>query len=102
MDKFEQAMMNMAKMPPQEAAKALKAELGKCICGQCPSYTPAAGAAGEGAFCGTGKSFGHITTEVNCICGKCPVKSDLGLKYGFFCSRGSEKALRYDQSLAKK
>jgi hypothetical protein len=102
MDKFEQTMQNMMKMTPQEGMKTLQAEMTKCICGQCPSYTTAAGASGEGFFCGTGKSFRHITTEVNCICGRCPVKSDLGLKYGFFCTRGSEKALRYDQSFSAK
>ena len=102
MDKFEQAMVNMAKVSPQEGRKALEGLMGKCICGQCPTYTAAARASGEGFFCGTGRSFGHITTEVNCICGKCPNKADLGLKYGFFCMRGSEKALRYDQSLLSK
>jgi hypothetical protein len=101
MDRFEQAMVNMAKMSSQEGRKALEAIKGKCICGQCPTYTGAAGASGEGFFCGTGKSFGHITTEVNCLCGGCPNKADLGLKYGFFCTRGSEKALRYVQALAK-
>jgi hypothetical protein len=102
MDRFEQAMVNMAKMSPQEGKKALAAVMGTCICGQCPTYTSAARASGEGFFCGTGKSFGHIPTEVNCMCGNCPNKEDLGLKYGFFCNRGSEKALRYTQALVKK
>jgi len=102
MDKFEQTMQDMRKMPPQEGMKTLMAEMGKCMCGQCPTYTNAARASGEGFFCGTGKSFRHITTDVNCLCGGCPVKSDLGLKYGFFCLRGSEKALRYDQSFSAK
>lgn len=102
MDKFEAAMQNMAKMPPQEGMKMFQALMGRCMCGQCPTYTPAAGASGEGFFCGTGKSFRHITTEVNCLCGGCPVKGELGLRYGFFCMRGSEKAVRYDQSFAKK
>jgi len=101
MDRFEQAMVNMAKMSPHEGKKVLEAVRGRCICGQCPSYTAAARASGEGFFCGTGKSFRHITTEVNCMCGTCPNKADLGLRYGFFCNRGSEKALRYDQALAK-
>jgi hypothetical protein len=102
MDKFEQAMVNMAKMSPQEGRKVLEAVRGKCICGQCPTYTAAAGASGEGFFCGTGKSFGHITTEVNCMCAGCPNRTDLGLKYGFYCTHGSEKALRYDRALVKK
>lgn len=102
MDKFEQTMQNMTKISPQEGMKMLEAEISKCMCGQCPSYTNAARASGEGFFCGTGKSFRHITTQVNCLCGGCPVKSDLGLKHGFFCARGSEKALRYDQSFSAK
>jgi hypothetical protein len=102
MDKFELAMANMAKMSPQEGRKALAAVTDTCICGQCPTYTAAARGSGEGFFCGTGKSFGHITTEVNCNCGKCPNKAELGLRYGFFCMKGSEKALRYDQAIAKK
>jgi hypothetical protein len=102
MDKFEQAMQNMAKMPPGEGMKMLQSLMGMCNCGQCPTYTGAARTSGESFFCGTGKSFRHITTEVNCMCGKCPVKGELGLKYGFFCMRGSEKALRYDQGFAKK
>ena len=102
MDKFEQTMQDMAKMPPQEGTRMLMAEKGKCMCAQCPTYTGAARASGESFFCGTGKSFGHITTEVNCLCGGCPVKTDLGLKYGFFCMRGSEKAQRYDKSFSVK
>jgi len=102
MDKFEQAMQNMARMPPQEGVKMLQEEMAKCKCGQCSTYTSTARAMGESFFCGTGKSFRHITTEVNCLCGGCPVKADLGLKYGFFCTRGSEKTLRYDQSFAAK
>ncbi|MDD1668196.1 MAG: DUF2769 domain-containing protein [Methanomicrobiales archaeon] len=102
MDKFEQTMQNMMKMSPQEGMKTLQAVIGKCICGECPTHTNAARASGESFFCGTGKSFRHITTEVNCLCGRCPVKSELGLKYGFFCMRGSEKTLRYDQSSSAK
>ena len=98
MDKFELTMQNMAKMSPQEGMKMLQAVKGKCICGQCPSCTAAARTSGESFFCGTGKSFRHITTEVNCLCGGCPAKSDLGLRHGFFCMKGSEKTQRYDQS----
>ena len=102
MDKFEQAMQNMAKMSPQEGKKMLQAVMEKCICGQCPTYTNTAGSCGEGFFCGTGKSFGHITAQVNCLCGTCPVKGELGLRFGYYCLKGSEKALRYDQIIAKK
>jgi hypothetical protein len=98
MDKFEQTMQNMMKMPPQEGMKTLQAVMDKCMCGGCPTYTNAARASGESFFCGTGKSFRHITTKVNCLCAGCPVKSDLGLKHDFFCLKGSEKTQRYDQS----
>ena len=66
MDKFEQAMQNMAKMSVQEGRRMLQGIMERCICGQCP------------------------------------VKADLGLKFGFFCTRGSEKAMRYDQSFTAK
>lgn len=102
MDKFEVAMQNMMKMSPQEGSKALALIMQKCTCDQCPSYTNSAKAADEGFFCGTGKSFGHITMQVNCICGNCPVKNELGMKFGFYCTHGSEKARRYDQAMAKK
>ena len=101
MDKFEQTMQDMAKMPPHEGVKALQAEMDRCMCGQCPTYTNAARASGESFFCGTGKSFRHITTAVNCLCAGCPVKGDLGLKYASFCMRGSEKTQRYDQAAKK-
>jgi hypothetical protein len=102
MDKFEQTMQDMRKTPLQEGMKVLQAEISKCMCGQCPAYTNAARALGESFFCGTGKSFRHITTLVNCLCGGCPVKGDLGLRHDSFCMKGSEKALRYDQSFSAK
>jgi hypothetical protein len=101
MDKFEQTMQSMSKMSPQEGMKTLSEVMGKCMCGGCPTYTNAARASGESFFCGTGKSFRHITTLVNCLCGGCPVKGDLGLRHDSFCMKGSEKTQRYDQAAKK-
>ncbi|WP_067047442.1 DUF2769 domain-containing protein [Methanofollis ethanolicus] len=34
-----------------------------------------------------------------CICPTCPVARDMGLKYTFFCTRGAEKAQRYEHTV---
>jgi len=99
MDKFEQMMKDMAKMPPAEMARAVDAEKNKCICGSCPTYTNCAKKAGESFFCAAGKSFMCIDKDKNCICPTCPVTADLGLKYRSYCLKGSEKAQRYENAL---
>ena len=40
-------------------------------------------------FAAIGKS-GCISEEKGCICGSCPVTSKMGLKHGYYCTRGSE------------
>jgi hypothetical protein len=83
---FEEAMEMMAKMS-QEEMMAAKAEMKKmCVCGNCPSY----GGTGETEllFCSTGKSQ-KITEEKGCICGGCPVTPKMGLRWGYYCTRGS-------------
>ena len=59
-----------------------------CICPQCPSWIPEAGENGEGGYCATGRSE-CIVTEAGCICGSCPVTTELGLEWGYYCTRGS-------------
>jgi hypothetical protein len=99
MDKFEQAMKDLAKLPKDEMAKAVEAEKNKCTCGSCPTYTKCAKKAGEIFFCWTGKSFMCIDKDNGCICPTCPVTADLGLKYKSYCLRGAEKAQRYENAL---
>jgi hypothetical protein len=40
-----------------------------------------------------------IPNEVQCICPNCTVTKQLGLKYNKFCTRGAEKAQRYEHAL---
>ena len=53
----------------------------------------------EMLFCWNGKSFMCISFEKKCLCPTCPVTGDLGLKKQSFCTRGSEKAQRYEHTL---
>lgn len=65
----------------------------KCICARCPSWVPEAGEKGEkGGYCAVGKS-GCITKEQGCICPECPVTREKGLKWGYYCTRGSAKEM---------
>ncbi len=99
MDTFESVMKAMKEMSPAEAAKAMEGLRGRCICGGCPTYTNCAKNAKELIFCANGKSFMCIPAEKECICPSCPVTKDLGLKNKFFCTRGAEKAQRYEHAL---
>lgn len=68
-----------------------------CICPDCPSWVPEAGENGEGGYCKAGTSE-YITEEVRCICGDCPVTEELGLQWGYYCTRGSaEEMMQQEQ-----
>ncbi len=99
MDKFEQAMQAMAKMPKDELMKAIEESNKLCTCPSCPTYNKCAKNAKEILFCATGKSFMCISDEKECICPTCPVTSAIGLKHTFFCTKGSEKAQRYEHTI---
>jgi hypothetical protein len=59
-----------------------------CICPQCPSWVPEASEKGEGGYCATGMSE-CIIDEAGCICADCPVTAEMGLEWGYYCTRGS-------------
>lgn len=99
MDKFEEAMKAMANMSPAERAEGIKKFTAMCTCPSCPTYTKCAKKAQELLFCATGKSFMCISEEKECICPTCPVTPAFGLKKTFFCTRGAEKAQRYEHAL---
>jgi len=99
MDKFEQIARMMAKMPMEENMKAMQMKMSMCTCPGCPTYTSCARNAKEVLFCNTGKSFMCISEEKKCICPTCPVAIDMGLKHSSFCTRGSEKAQRYEGAI---
>jgi hypothetical protein len=80
----------IADLEPQlDAVKA------RCICETCPSYVPEEN---ETGFCHpfVGKSKA-IKDEKGCDCGQCPVHKEMGLKFGYYCMRGSE----LEQEIAK-
>lgn len=62
----------------------------KCICPQCPTFTPCAEDAQERIYCIVGRSIRCIAEDLGCICPTCPVTEELGLKYLTFCLEGSE------------
>ena len=71
---------------PEMTAEEKKAYVfANCICGKCPSWVEC----GEkGGFCLIGKST-CIKEEKGCICPDCPVTKKMGLKHGYYCTRGS-------------
>lgn len=61
-----------------------------CICKDCPTYFDCDEPL---AFCFYDKGVSScITVEHGCICPGCPVSRKAGLKFDFYCTRGSEKA----------
>jgi len=67
-----------------------------CICKTCPTFVKEET---HGGFCHAliGKSS-VITEEKGCNCTQCPVYKKMGLKNGYYCTRGCEMA----QEMAKK
>ena len=100
MGKFEEMMEvnkeRMKDLSPEEKNKQMQEwmirakDICKEYCGKCPSY--------EGTvetdliFCAMGKSD-KITEEKGCICGKCPITEEMGLRWSYYCTRGSSGEL---------
>lgn len=100
-DTFERLVQTMMQMPLAERINTLRAERAKCICMDCPTFTDCAKNLEQGFFCFTGMSIICISHEVRCLCPTCPVPPETGLLHTvFYCTRGDEKARRYDQFLA--
>ncbi len=99
MDTFETMMKKLKEMPQEERMKMIEMNRSMCTCPSCPSHNACAKKAKESFFCSTGKSFMCISEEKGCICPTCPVAKNLGLKNKFFCTRGAEKAQRYEHTL---
>lgn len=94
MDKFEQAMQQMAKMSKEEMNAWVESSKKVCICPGCPTYNDCARDAKELLYCALGKSMNCMVRGVTCICPDCPVTEQLDLRYNFYCLRGTEKTLR--------
>jgi hypothetical protein len=99
MDTFDMMQKKMKEMAPEELKKQIESLKGMCNCPGCPSYNSCAKNAKESLYCAMGKSFMCISEEKGCICPTCPVAKTMGLKNKFFCTRGAEKAQRYEHTL---
>ncbi len=102
MEKFEQSMMNMLKLSPEERMQKIAKEKQICICPDCPTYNDCSKEAQELLFCIYGGSFHCITEDRGCICPTCPVTANLGLIHDDFCLKGSEAARRWAKRLTGK
>lgn len=71
-----------------------------CICPHCPSWIPEATEKGEGGYCATGASE-CIVVEAGCICPECPVTEEMGLEWGYYCTRGSAADMMEDEADAE-
>ncbi len=67
-----------------------------CICPDCPSWIPEAAEKGEGGYCATGASE-CIVLEAGCVCPTCPVTAEMGLEWGYYCTRGSAEEMMNDE-----
>jgi len=100
MDTFESLIMKMKDMSPPEQAKWIEDTKKLCVCSGCPTYTNCAKNNQEELFCAVGKSFLCVSDEKGCLCPTaCPVAKSIGLKNKSYCTRGAEKAQRYEHSI---
>ncbi len=76
-------------MTSEEMKEKKKMAIEMCVCRNCPSFVDCKE---EIAYCfpTIGKSK-CIKEEKGCICGGCPVTANLGLKHGYYCTRGSDE-----------
>ena len=86
-------------MTPEQKLEFVAAN---CGCAKCPSWTPACAEKGEkGGYCAVGKST-VITEEKGCVCSDCPVTAKLGLKWGYYCTRGSAQDMSAKEAAPEK
>ncbi|MBM4240309.1 MAG: DUF2769 domain-containing protein [Euryarchaeota archaeon] len=92
MDKFEEIFNQLMEMLEEEKKEKIEELEGDCVCPICPSYNQCAKDSDEKLFCIIGKSEPCITNERGCMCPTCPLaaKFGIGVKYNFYCTRGSE------------
>lgn len=99
MDTFDKMMKDVALKSEKEKAALLADLKSKCPCPGCPSYNNCAKTAQEAAFCILGNSFMCISYDKGCHCPGCPLHGQYGMKYKSYCTRGSEMAQRYANTI---
>ena len=92
-DYFE-LLLTTLNLTDEEREMVLERRRKQCICDICPTFRQCAGGEGnERAFCTVGVSE-CIDAEVECLCSTCPLSREMGLRYSFYCTRGSENQQR--------
>ncbi len=84
--RFEDVMKAMKKMSPGEIQAAMDENANLCICPSCPTYV----GTGESKvfFCGMAQSE-IISEEKGCTCPDCPVTEKMGLRWQYYCTKGT-------------
>jgi hypothetical protein len=93
---FEDVMKKMADMSKEQVMAAIADNKRMCICGTCPTYADSGET--ELVFCATKKSA-KISVEKGCTCPGCPVTEKMGLRWDYYCTKGTG---REQLSAAKK
>jgi hypothetical protein len=92
-DYFE-LLLTTLNLTPEERELVIERRKKRCICDICPTFRQCAGEGGtERAFCTLGRSA-CIDAEDECLCSTCPLSREMGLRYSFYCTRGSENQQR--------
>ena len=65
-----------------------KENLGKCMCGSCPTFNACMKEKMQGLFCALGKSSCGPASK-GCLCGRCPLWLPNKLSGGAFCIAGA-------------
>lgn len=89
----ESIVADMPVEAPMSDEEKMAYVMENCICPDCPSWIPEAAEKGEGGYCATGISE-CIVLEAGCVCPTCPVTAEMGLEWGYYCTRGSAEDLR--------
>lgn len=97
MDAFEKLQDELSALSEEERRNKLASMKEECICPDCPTYTQCAAESEERLYCFMGKSPECIQSEQGCICPDCPVAERAGLSNIYFCTAGSEKAMRQEK-----
>ncbi|MFO7651741.1 MAG: DUF2769 domain-containing protein [bacterium] len=71
-----------------------------CVCAKCPSYTKECADKKLAGFCLSGNTE-YIKEEKGCICAECPVTAKIGLKWGYYCTKGSAKEFMEKEAMDK-
>ncbi|MEN6442796.1 MAG: DUF2769 domain-containing protein [Methanoregula sp.] len=93
MERFVEMVQKLDAMAPEIKARLIDKYRTLCTCPLCPTYTVCMKKRDEKLFCSTGKTACTAVKKA-CICPTCPVTSIMALKFGYYCTNGSERQHR--------